>query len=67
MRGLGQFLKHHGRAFEVGYLTGAELEDDWSSGLVAHGVELGVQSDVGASDMAGNIPFLEGSLQCDEP
>ena len=40
----------------VADLTGAELEDDGPPGLI--GMELGVQSALGASDMAGNIPFF---------
>lgn len=42
----------------VADLTGAELEDDGPPGLIAYGMELGVQSALGASDMAGNIPFF---------
>ena len=53
-----QLIQHHAGALVVGYLTGAELEDDGPAQLIAYGVELGVQSAPGASDMVGNIPFL---------
>src|SRR5690606_13969981 len=54
----GEFVQHHGRALVVADLTGAEPEDDRPTGLIAYGMELGVQPALGASDMAGNIPFL---------
>lgn len=51
-------VEHHGSPLVVADLTGAELEDDRPAGLIAYGVQLGVQPALGASDMAGNIPFF---------
>ena len=58
MGGGGQVVEDHGGALVVTDLTGAELEDDGPASLITYGVEFGVQSTLGASDMAGNIPFF---------
>lgn len=56
--GPGQRIKHQGSPFVIAHLPFAERHDQRAPVIVTDGVKLGVQATLGASDTAGNSPFL---------
>ena len=56
--GLRQMTEHQARTFVVVHLAFRQQQDDGTSLAVAHGVQLGVQTTLGAPDTTGNSPFF---------
>jgi len=53
-----QRVDHQSRAFEIAHLAFAEQQDDGTSLTITYGVQLRVQTALGAPDTSENRPFF---------
>jgi len=54
-----QRVDHQSRAFEIAHLAFAEQQDDGTSLTITYGVQLRVQTALGAPDTSENRPFFK--------
>ena len=64
--GGGKLVENEPGALAIAHPAFTRGKDDWPPLVVAHRMKLGVQPAFGASDTAGNIPFLSrlAAVQC---